>query len=125
MIHIIQTERKMWVNLGERIRMLREKKYLSQEDLGKVLHLEQTTISSYERGISQPSIKTIIEMASFFEVSVDFLVGHTPDKLNEEMMDTSHYIQSSKTVEEQAEYLKKWYIRQAKDNKKNNTPESK
>ncbi|MGX7418976.1 helix-turn-helix domain-containing protein [Carnobacterium gallinarum] len=106
------------MNLGERIRMLREKKYLKQEDFGKIFHLEQTTISSYERGISQPSIKTITDMARFFGVSVDYLVGNNHENIYEELADTKNYIQPGKTIEEQAEYLKHWFINQAHGIKK-------
>ena len=48
--------------IGIILRNLRVKKGLSQKDLGNILFLARNTISSYERGNSQPDLKTIIKI---------------------------------------------------------------
>ena len=59
----------------ERITKLRKEKGLNQVGLGLKLNVSQKMISSYESGVHQPSIDTLIHMADFFGVSVDYLLG--------------------------------------------------
>lgn len=63
----------------ERLRKLREKKKLNQTQYGKLFNLSKQAISSYENGGSRPSHETLIKMAEFFEVSIDYLFGLTGD----------------------------------------------
>ncbi|MCL6446826.1 MAG: helix-turn-helix transcriptional regulator [Armatimonadetes bacterium] len=62
---------------GQRLKVLREEKKLSQEELGKIFHLSQSTIAYYEKDKKQPSQKTLQKFADFFNVSVDYLLGRT------------------------------------------------
>lgn len=64
---------------GERLKLLREQKDLSQEALGKIFHLTQSIIAHYEAGRKQPSQQTLRKFADFFNVSVDYLLGRTDD----------------------------------------------
>lgn len=59
----------------ERLRELREKKELTQTELGKIFNLSKQTISSYEKGGSRPSQETLIKMAEFFDVPIGYLLG--------------------------------------------------
>lgn len=68
----------MMKNLKE----LRKKRNLSQLRLAMELGLSQQTIHKYESGKAEPDIHTLIEMARFFHVTVDYLIGyenHTSD----------------------------------------------
>ena len=58
-----------------RIRDLREDKELSQEDLAQMLHISQTTYSRYETGKLDIPSQTLIVLAKFYGVSVDYLLG--------------------------------------------------
>lgn len=59
------------------LRLLRDEKGLSQEKLGAIFDLSQQSIYKYEtRGI-EPDIDTLIKMADYFDVSVDYLIGNT------------------------------------------------
>ncbi len=62
---------------SKRLRNLRENKGIKQEDLGKILDLSASTIGMYEQGRRQPDNETLIRMADFFNVSVDYLLGKT------------------------------------------------
>lgn len=64
---------------GERLQELRMDRGLSQEALARELHVNKHSISSYERGKSEPSDARKIRMASFFGVSLDYLLGVTED----------------------------------------------
>ncbi len=62
---------------GENLEMIRKQKKVSQTKLGKVLGLTQQMISSYEKNMSSPNIDVLIKIANYFNVSVDYLLGHT------------------------------------------------
>ena len=60
-----------------RLKQLREERQLSQVFLGIELGMNQNTISRYETGTREPSIKDLILIADYFHVSVDYLLGRT------------------------------------------------
>ena len=67
----------------KRIRDLREDRDLTQTDMGKVLSCSQRVYSNYERGDIDIPTTTLIKIADFHNVSVDFLLGRTDNpKLN-------------------------------------------
>ena len=67
----------------KRIRDLREDRDLTQTDMGKVLSCSQRVYSNYERGDIDIPTATLIKIADFHNVSVDFLLGRTDyPKLN-------------------------------------------
>ncbi|CFW99416.1 Cro/C1-type helix-turn-helix domain [Syntrophomonas zehnderi OL-4] len=67
-------------HLGRRIRNLRKASNLSQQDLSQILGVSRSAIASYENGSRYPDHVTLIKMASYFEVSVDYLLGVNTNK---------------------------------------------
>ena len=63
----------------ERIKYLRTEKGLSQEDLAKELGVSNAIISRWENGLREPSMSSLIALAKFFHVSIDYIVGLTDD----------------------------------------------
>lgn len=61
--------------LYENIRNLREDRDVKQTELAKYLNVTQTTYSKYELGKINISIETLIKLADFYGVSLDYLVG--------------------------------------------------
>ena len=60
--------------IGENIKHLRLQRGYSQEDLAKALgYKSYTTITKWESGVSEPTLKMTHEIARFFNVSVDDL----------------------------------------------------
>ena len=59
------------------IRTLRENHELKQKDLAKQLGVVQQTYSNYEKGHSAIPLEYIVELALFYEVSTDYLLGLT------------------------------------------------
>lgn len=49
---------------------------LSQEKYAKIFGLTQRTYSNYETGIREPDIETLIKIANYHNISVDYLIGH-------------------------------------------------
>lgn len=56
--------------------LLRRNAGLTQQALADQFHLSQQTIYKYENGKAEPDIETLKQLARFFGVSVDFLVGN-------------------------------------------------
>ena len=67
-------------NFSERLRDLRTEKGVTQKQLGELLNVKNFSIYTYEKGRSEPNIDGLIALADFFEVSVDYLVGHTDNR---------------------------------------------
>ena len=67
-----------------RIRDLREDKDLSQTKVAKILEMSQTGYSKYETGENDIPTPVLIKLASFYNVSIDYLLGQTDNpKRNE------------------------------------------
>ena len=54
--------------------MLREEKNISQRKLGEDLGVVNQTISFWETGSREPDLDTLIEIAEYFDVNIDFLL---------------------------------------------------
>ena len=65
----------MTIYLGENIKNLRREKGITQERLAEFLGVTFQSVSRWERGDSFPDITMLPEIASFFKVSVDELLG--------------------------------------------------
>ena len=66
----------MKIKLAENIRMFRKEHSLTQEQLAEVLGVTVGAVYKWKAGLSMPEIRLIIELARFFEVSVDVLLGY-------------------------------------------------
>ena len=56
------------------LKTLRRERKITQENLAKVFHISQTSVSKYETGETVPDLETIVRMADFFGVSLDEFV---------------------------------------------------
>ncbi len=65
------------MTLGERLRLLREKKGLTQVALAKKLNIPNQNVSNYERDFRQPDYETLKKLADLYEVTTDYLLGHS------------------------------------------------
>jgi len=83
---------------GDRIALLREKHALTQEDLANKLGISRAALSHYETSRREPDYDTINKIASFFHVSIDYLLGRTsqPDNvLDPEVRDFVDHLELS------------------------------
>ena len=60
---------------GKRLKELRQEKNLTQIQLGKIFSVRDTTISAWEKAKTEPSQKTLIDLAKYFNVTVHYLLG--------------------------------------------------
>ena len=68
------------IDSKEKLRELRRKNKLTQNELAIKLNVSNGTIAMWETNRRQPDIMTIKSIASFFNVSIDYLVGRESDK---------------------------------------------
>ena len=70
----------------ERLRDLRKQKNLTTTELANIIGCSNPTITHYERGDRSPDPKTLLKLADYFKVSVDYLLGRedTPTWTEEE-----------------------------------------
>ena len=61
----------------EKLKQLRIEKGISQQQLADVIMVSQQSINKYENHNVEPEISTMIKIANYFNVSVDYLVGRT------------------------------------------------
>lgn len=61
---------------NERLKELREEQGLLQADLAKILSVSKSTVSGWEIGRNQPSYDMLIDVARYFDVSIDYLLGN-------------------------------------------------
>lgn len=65
----------MEIKLGQKLKELREEKGLTQKQVAEKLNLNSVTYLRYEKAQREPSLSTLAEIAKFFDVSVDYLLG--------------------------------------------------
>lgn len=68
--------------LSSRIKHLRINANVNQETFGKAIGLKKSSLSMIENGHRAVSIETLVAIADYFNVSLDYLVGRsdTPER---------------------------------------------
>lgn len=66
----------MELSLAQNIRTFRKQRRLTQEQLAEVLGVTTGAVYKWESGLSVPELNLIVEMADFFDTSVDVLLGY-------------------------------------------------
>lgn len=65
--------------IGNRIALLREKQGMTQEELSIKLDISRASLSHYEKNRREPDYDTLLKIANYFKVSIDYLLGRTQD----------------------------------------------
>lgn len=63
------------MNYCERIRELREENNLTQQDIANLLIIGQHTYSDYELGKTRIPVDSLIILAKYYNVSMDYISG--------------------------------------------------
>ena len=58
------------------LRNLRKQKKITQAQIAEYLNLSPVGYGNYETGKTEPNVETLIKIADFYGVSVDYVVGH-------------------------------------------------
>lgn len=65
-----------------RLLELRENEKLTQSELARIIGISQSNYSKYEMNTIEPTLSTLIKLADFYKVSLDYLCEHTPKSQN-------------------------------------------
>ncbi|MFC3773737.1 helix-turn-helix domain-containing protein [Paenibacillus sp. GCM10012303] len=99
---------------GVRLAALRNEMGLSQYQLADKLEFSRGQIGNYEQGTREPDFATLIKIADFFEVSTDYLLGRSSERViiradtNETKLYNVAYFGSEKVIlsDNEAVYLR-------------------
>ncbi|MBV4420302.1 helix-turn-helix domain-containing protein [Clostridium tyrobutyricum] len=80
------------MEFGDILKQLREENGLSREDLANALSITYSALSKYETNVRFPDKETLKNIATYFKVSLDYLLGRTnirtsADKISESVND--------------------------------------
>ena len=67
--------------IGQKIKKLRLEKGLNQNEFAAAIHVTQASLSLYENGNKLPSINVLVNVAKYFNVSIDWLCDISPELL--------------------------------------------
>lgn len=70
----MKDEERFIKEIGKRIKELRKENGLTQLDLSVRSHCEENSIYRFEKGLSNPTVKTLFSIASALEVNVEDLI---------------------------------------------------
>lgn len=65
---------------GKKLKELRLANNLSQAEFAKRIGIKQSAVTAYEKELKLPGSANLIKIAEVFNVSVDYLLGLTPEK---------------------------------------------
>ncbi len=74
------------MSFGSRLLEARKRRSISQEEMAKFLNTKGPVIGRYERDEMKPSIEVAAKMASYLDVSLDYLVGSSDEQLDKTTM---------------------------------------
>lgn len=66
--------------LAERLKNLRLEANKTQKEIADYLEIRSEAYQRYEYGTREPDIKGLNKLADYYKVTVDYLLGRTPDK---------------------------------------------
>lgn len=72
-------------NFSKNVTQLRRNKKITQEELAEFIGVTKASVSKWETGATMPDIVILPQLASFFDVSVDNLLGYEPQLSREQI----------------------------------------
>jgi XRE family transcriptional regulator, regulator of sulfur utilization len=94
------------IKLGERIRIIRKEKELSQEELGEHSGLHTNYIGAVERGEKNLTIDSIIKISKGLNISLEELFRYLDPKDHEDDLDRLVHLLSQRTKSDHSFALK-------------------
>ncbi|KAF1154460.1 helix-turn-helix transcriptional regulator [Streptococcus agalactiae] len=107
------------MEFSERLKKLRKDAGLTQVDVSEKLGISQPAYASWERGIKKPTQDNLVKIAQVLNVSVDYLVGNSEEKVDElDNIELLFRMNSKGLTEEEKEIFKKELIEFMEERKK-------
>ena len=108
------------MEFSERLKDLRKQAGLTQVDVAEKLGISQPAYASWERGVKKPTQDNLVKIAQILNVSVDYLVGNSEERIDElDNIELLFRLNSKGLTEEEKEIFKKELIEFMEERKKN------
>ena len=96
----------MYSELGEKVKLIRKRRGLNQDDLAEVLELSRSQISNLESGRRNLSVKQLEKLCEYFKVDMSyFLMSETTDSCLDLIEKTKLLFESKELTSEQKDDL--------------------
>jgi len=69
---------------AETLKELRTNKNLTQEELAEIWGIKRNTLANWETGRTRPNNNMLMDIASYFNVTTDYLLGRTDERYSDE-----------------------------------------
>lgn len=99
------------MNFPEKLKFLREKNGLTQDDLAKLLNISRQSISKWESGQSYPDIDHLIELSKIYTITLDQLIKDDLDLSKDNKEKDSKYNCTNKNRSSSLSWREKWHER--------------
>lgn len=104
------------INISKIIANHRREKGLTQDQLAAYMGVSKASVSKWETGQSYPDITFLPQLATYFNISIDTLMGYTPQLTKEDIRNLYHRLSSDfskksfeEVLKECREIIKKYY----------------
>jgi len=71
------------IMIGDNLKLLRNRKKVSQEEIATALGLTRSSYSGYENGVAEPNLQTLIKFSDYYHLSLDKLIKRNLDKMSD------------------------------------------
>lgn len=88
------------MNFGDRLRILIDERGITQKELASQLNIAPSTVSSYVQNTREPDFATLKSIATYFGVSIDYLLGCRTNKTSSRQEDELLRVFRSLTAEQ-------------------------
>lgn len=104
------------INIGKMLIQKRREKGITQEDVASYIGVSKASVSKWETGQSYPDITFLPQLAAYFNISIDSLLGYEPQMTKEDIKKLYHRIAKEfasrdfeEVMEQCNEIIKKYY----------------
>jgi transcriptional regulator with XRE-family HTH domain len=73
--------------MGKRLKHLRDRRGLAQKFVAEKIGVKNNTLSAYESGDREPNFQILTNLADFYEVTTDYLIGVTDSPIRTKEQD--------------------------------------
>lgn len=110
------------MKLGDNLKELIEQHDMTQKQLARKLDITPAALGNYIRNIREPDYDTLIRIADFFHVSIDFLLNHDVDSQTTHEEELLLNIFRSLSIDQRELYLEQGKLFIKQNNKKTLSP---
>lgn len=86
------------LNIGNTISTKRKEKGITQENLAQYIGVSKASVSKWETGQSYPDIIFLPQLATYFDISIDELIGYSPQMTKEDIRKLYHRLANSFSI---------------------------